>query len=109
MSALDASLARGNSSLGGPMPNSSYLLTPRMISDFCSKRIAIFLPPKETERFRIYLTWLLDSSVSPPLVRGAPDWQGVAADADIGPDVLRSLSASIRPVLDAIARSIDQS
>jgi hypothetical protein len=91
------------------MPNSISLLTSRMIADFCRKRISILLPPQETERLRTYLTSLLESSTSPQMVRGAPDWQQIAAVTNIDAKLLRSLSAAIRPVLDATARSIAES
>ncbi|MEO6013262.1 MAG: hypothetical protein ABIQ30_06725 [Devosia sp.] len=101
--------ARGNSSLGEPMSKSSHLLTPRMVADFCRKRLSVLLPPQEVERLQRYLLDLLDASVLPPTGRSGPDWREIAAITNIDYNLLRSPGASIGPCLDAIGRAVSQS
>jgi len=86
----------------------SSLLTPRMVADFCHKRLSALLSPHEVARLEGYMLDLLVSSTLPPMVRGAPNWREIAAMTDVDHDALRSISGQVRPGFDAIARSVAQ-
>src|SRR3569623_3024503 len=88
------------------MSNSSPSLTPRMVADFCRKRLSALLPPLEVDRLQQYMLELLASALLPPIVRGAPDWCEISAITDIDCDVLRSIGSAVQPAFDAIERTV---
>jgi len=90
------------------MSNSSPSLTPRMVADFCRKRLSALLPPKEVGRLQQYMLDLLVSSQRLPMLRGAPDWREISEITGIDHDVLRSMSSSVRPGFDAIERALSR-
>ena len=88
------------------MPSSARPITSRMISEYCRKRIAKTLPPRETESIRQYLIQLLDARVLPPRFGAHVDWSEIALEVDISADVLRSTQKHLAPVFDAVARAL---
>lgn len=50
-----------------------------MLSDYCRKRIAPLLPPREVEQLRTYLLALLEAGVLPPSRGSGFEWQQLPA------------------------------
>jgi hypothetical protein len=81
-------------------------LTPRMISNFCSVRIAPVLNPRETEGLRIYLLDLLSVRAFPPYDKHHIDCWAIAQASGVDEERLRKVRARIQPVFDAMCRAL---
>lgn len=81
-------------------------ITPRMISDFCRKRIAMVLSPLETESLRQYLTKLLELNILPPRLSSQSAWGDFSAETGVAIPRLRAAHHQLSPVLDAIYRAV---
>ena len=79
----------------------------QMISDFCAKRLAPVLPPRDVDRFIAYFFGLLDGS-SPywPFKAREVDWSAVAEAVQIEPERIDAARRDIQAGLDAIRREL---
>jgi hypothetical protein len=80
-------------------------ITVRMITEYCRKRVAPYLPPAETEALRRYLIGALEAVADVPRAKTGYDWQAIAVLTGIGAEHLVEAGRHIVPVLDAIRRS----
>ena len=87
------------------MPVTS-ILTERMISDFCRKRVAPHLPPADTELLRKYLIASAGAGGGLPRTGGKYDWPAIGLLTGIASDKLAGAGRHIVPLLDAIGRSV---
>lgn len=80
----------------------------RMLSDFCRKRLAPFLPPHEVEKVRFYMLDMLQACERVPRNNKGYDWSEIAQAADIAVENLMSARKTIGHGLDALNREINK-
>lgn len=88
------------------MTTSRAPMTVRMLSDFCKKRISHVLPPRETERLRIYLVDLLTSGHYPPMRGTDLNWELIAVATELDPELLLAVRDVVRPGIEALQRAL---
>jgi hypothetical protein len=76
-----------------------------MVSDFCRKRIAPYLPPFHTEALRKFLIDSVAAGVGVPRHAGMYDWTAMAMLTGVPADLLLGVGRHIVPLQDAVARS----
>jgi len=81
-------------------------LTPRMIELFCERRLASVLPADVTLALQGYLVGLLARREFPPYRGTQIDLAVVAAALSVEVTQLRSAKAQLRPIFDAVSRSV---
>lgn len=81
-------------------------LTPRMISEFCRLRLKSVLVDGEIELMANYLVGLLEIMAYPPYRGSGIDWTSLADVTGIEVERLKAARLQIKPVLDAVARSV---
>lgn len=79
---------------------------PRMIDQFLRQRVAEMLPPRELERFRVYLHSLIADCQSPPKCGSRPDWSEIAQKCGIPIETLERVNGVLAPAIDAITRFV---
>jgi hypothetical protein len=85
-------------------PTSSPI-TPRMVTDYCRKRVAVVLSPLETQAMCRYLIKSLKKGIRPPRITiGA--WSRVSAETGISTARLTTAQRELCPIFDAVSRSI---
>lgn len=87
-----------------PMPKDA--LTPKMISDFCSLRLAKVLEGSERLAVCRYLTDLLELLTFPPYRGRWIDWAQVAIAAGVEKERLQVARHQLQPVFDAVSRAM---
>lgn len=80
----------------------------RMLSDFCRKRLAPFLPPQDVEKIRFYMLDLLQVCERAPMSNKGYDWSEIARGTDIALDDLMPARRAIGHGLDALNREISK-
>src|SRR5690606_12953095 len=110
---LEVRLAKGGDSSNGQPSTSRRILlpktrslTPRMISEFCRLRLKSVLVDGEIELMANYLVGLLEIMAYPPYRGSGIDWTSLADVTGIGVERLKAARLQIKPVLDAVARSV---
>lgn len=81
-------------------------ITPRMISDFCRKRIATVLSPLETESLRRYLTKLLELNILPAPLSAQSAWNDFSVETGVSISRLKAAHHQLSPILDAVSRTV---
>lgn len=81
-------------------------LTPRMLSDFCAKRLAPVLPAEVVKRLHHYVAELLAREEYPPYRGAGLDLTAVAETLSLDINILQPQNAQITPVFEAIARAV---
>lgn len=64
------------------------------------------MPPRETERLRVYLIDLLTAELHPPMRGHGPDWEQIAIATGIDPELMLAVRDAVRPGLDALERTL---
>ncbi len=77
-----------------------------MLSDFCRKRLAVVLAPREVELLRSYMIGLLEQRRNVPRKGAGLDWPAIAAACLIDETRLRSAANIVRYGFDALARAL---
>ena len=88
-----------------PVQLEQRVVTPRMVSELCRKRVTSLLPPCDTERLQRYMLQLIRSGKRPPRIGRGTDWGTVAAESGIEEGALRAAESTIRYMFDAMHRS----
>lgn len=88
------------------MKTKASTLTPRMLSDFCAKRLAPVLPEEVVKRLHHYMGELLAQQEYPPYRGAGLDLTAVAETLSLDLNILKPQKAQITPVFDAIARAV---
>ncbi len=78
----------------------------RMITDFCRKRVAQVLPPKETEQLEQYLVALHRAGGPVPAQGRGVNWRRVSQGCGIEHEVLLAVNSQLRPVFVALAADL---
>lgn len=78
----------------------------RMMSDFCQRRIALVLPPRETENLRKYFLNLIATRTLPPISRKRFDWRLIADECSIDPEQMPAVDRELIPALEMLVREI---
>ncbi|MCX5517805.1 hypothetical protein OSH10_05105 [Kaistia defluvii] len=79
-----------------------------MLTDFCRKRAATVLAPREVERLESYLHSLLKEREMPPMTGGYVNWRLISISCDIEYARLRAGRNALRPGFDALVRHLSQ-
>lgn len=80
--------------------------TPRMIAEFCERRLASVFDPAEVEALSSYLTALLTRQEAPPYRGVRLHLPAIAAALGIDATRLSNARSDIRPIFDAVARAV---
>jgi hypothetical protein len=88
------------------MKTKASTLTPRMLSDFCEKRLAPVLSEEVVKRLHQYMGELLAQQEYPPYRGAGVDLTAVAETLSLDLNILKPQKAQITPVFDAIARAV---
>lgn len=88
------------------MKTKASTLTPRMLSEFCEKRLAPALPREVVKTLHQYMCELLAREEYPPYRGAGLDLMALAQMLSIDRGLLLAQKAQLRPVFDAIARHV---
>jgi hypothetical protein len=88
------------------MKSKNYELTPRMISEFCVRRLTPVFTPVEISSLRDYLIGLFAQKKYPPYRGARLDIQTIALEVGILTDRLFPARRDIRPIFDALTRFV---
>jgi hypothetical protein len=91
------------------MKTKNYELTPRMIAEFCTRRLMSVFTQAEICCLSDYLNGLLAHGTYPPYRGARLDCQAIAEGAAISADRLVLGRRHIQPIFDALARSVAES
>jgi hypothetical protein len=76
-----------------------------MISEYCGKRLAVVLAPREVDAIREYLLELMRNGLRPPKAGASYDWVTISLQTAIARDAIVTVKAKLVPILDAVSRS----
>mgnify|MGYP001362502362 CR=1 FL=1 len=88
------------------MKTKASILTSRMLSDFCTKRLAPVLPDPMVKDLQRYMVDLLTQGEYPPYRGAGLDLTALAQTLSLDLGVLKAQKTHLSPVFDAIARSV---
>lgn len=88
------------------MKTKASTLTPRMLSEFCEKRLAPTMPGEVVKTLHQYMVDLLAREEYPPYRGAGLDLTALAQMLSIDRVLLLAQKAQLRPVFDAIARHV---
>ena len=88
------------------MKTNASTLTPRMVSEFCTKRLAPVLPQEVVQTLYRYMVELLARDEYPPYRGAGLDLTALAQSLSLERAMLQSHKAQLSSVFDAVARAV---
>lgn len=88
------------------MKTNASMLTRRMVSEFCTKRLAPVLPQEVVQTLYRYVVELLAREKYPPYRGAGLDLTVLAQTLSLDRALLQSQKAQLRSVFDAVARAV---
>jgi len=81
-------------------------IAPRMLSDYCRKRVAPHLPPNDVEALRSYILRLHADRKRPPRAGRGFNWTAISEEACIEFSRIFAIRSVVKPALEALIRCL---